>query len=135
MQIRVEQVLFRSLLARRFGLSPGGYLVLLLARLAERRESERRPRGWAMLLARGSRAPMEGSKRPDPPSRSATENLSSASLSSAGGRSRVEARARRRYPRRRHGLQHANDQIELFRTTGLGQDRRSGDDCQVSPCK
>jgi hypothetical protein len=35
MQIRVEQVLFRSLLARRFGLSTGGYL-LLLAGLAER---------------------------------------------------------------------------------------------------
>lgn len=125
MQIRVEQVLFRSLLARRFGLSPGGYLVLLLARLAERRESERRPRGWAMLLARGSRAPMEGSKRPDPPSRSARE-IKRVTFFREGG-DRVEVRARRRYPRRRHGLQHATDQIEFFGTTALEQDRRSRD--------
>jgi hypothetical protein len=54
MQIQVEQVLFRSLLAVRFGLSPGGYLLLLLlAGLAERRETSGDRGLWAMLQARG----------------------------------------------------------------------------------
>lgn len=47
----------------------------------------------------------------------------------------MEARARRRYPRRWHVLQHANDQIEFSRTPALERDRRSRDNCQVSPCK
>lgn len=67
MQIQVEQVLFRSLLAGRLGLSPGGYL-LLLAGLAERRESEGRPRdvGDAACKGYGSRAPMEDSEPASP---------------------------------------------------------------------
>lgn len=55
----------------------------------------------------------------------------------------MEARARRRYPRRWHVLQHANDQIEFSRTPALERDRRSRDDlssftlqmqiCAISP--
>jgi hypothetical protein len=41
-----------------------------------------------------------------------------------GGGDKVEARARRRYPRRWHGLQHANDQIEFSRTPALEQDEK-----------
>ena len=52
MQIQVEQVLFRSLLAGRLGLSPGGYL-LLLAGLAESVRASGDRGLWAMLHAKG----------------------------------------------------------------------------------
>jgi hypothetical protein len=52
MQFRVEQVLFRSLLARRFGLSPGGYLLLLAGLRGVRVSGDRGL--WAMLHARGT---------------------------------------------------------------------------------